>query len=175
MQTEVLVLCDSVAQASVSEASLREIQALLLQEVQRLPEKHRLPFVLCCLEGKSKKEAAEELGFGTLAPAMKFADSKEVASLPTPWRSRNRARLSLPVDKRTPSGSGSRQRAKSFTPTWEPRVGSWASDFRRTAPPWRPAPPMARSAFGTPGPERSALSWPGTRAGSRTCFSLPTA
>jgi RNA polymerase sigma factor (sigma-70 family) len=52
-----------------SELDWREVQAILDDEVARLATVYRTPFILCCLEGAGRDEAAKKLGLkdGTLS------------------------------------------------------------------------------------------------------------
>jgi RNA polymerase sigma factor (sigma-70 family) len=56
-------LIDVPATGAAQEATWREVQLVLDEELNRLPEKYRAPLVLCFLEGMTQDEAARQLGW----------------------------------------------------------------------------------------------------------------
>lgn len=51
------------AEAPPDDLSLREGLAVLDEELSRLPDQHRAVLIVCCLEGRSRDEAAAQLGW----------------------------------------------------------------------------------------------------------------
>jgi RNA polymerase sigma factor (sigma-70 family) len=60
---------EQAADRTANDLAWRELQAILDEEIQRLPEVYRAPFVLCCLEGTTREAASRELGLsqGTIS------------------------------------------------------------------------------------------------------------
>jgi len=52
----------AAAPSAAEDMSWRELMQVVDEEVAALPEKYAAPLVLCCLQGKSRDEAAQELG-----------------------------------------------------------------------------------------------------------------
>src|SRR5262249_32090057 len=60
------------------EAALREVRRVIDEEVSRLPEKYRLPVVLCFFEGGRHAGAAAELGWPVGTVAGRLARAKDL-------------------------------------------------------------------------------------------------
>src|SRR3954469_5766612 len=65
----------------LAEVTLREAQAVLDDELNRLPEKLRAPLVLCCLGGCTRDEAAQQLGWSVATLKRRLEDGRALLGL----------------------------------------------------------------------------------------------
>ncbi len=68
---------EPAAEPGPDEVLWRDLRPVLDEEVGRLPEKYRAPFILCCLQGKTNDEAARQLGCARGTVLSRLARARE--------------------------------------------------------------------------------------------------
>src|SRR5262249_4287339 len=58
-----LPLADHSLAGRAEDTTLWETQQVLESELERLPDKYRAPLLLCCVQGRTRDEAARQLGW----------------------------------------------------------------------------------------------------------------
>jgi RNA polymerase sigma factor (sigma-70 family) len=61
-----------------------DLGPILYEEIGRLPDKYRIPFVLCYLEGKTNEQAAQQLGCPPGTVFSRLARARERLRIPGP-------------------------------------------------------------------------------------------
>ena len=62
----------------LAELTVHEAQTIVEQELARLPDKYRSPLVLCCLEGMTRDEAAQQLGWSPSLLKSRLEQAREL-------------------------------------------------------------------------------------------------
>ena len=73
-----LPLPDVAVESPIAEIVWRELQPIFDEEVTRLPEKLRLPVVMCFLEGRTKRSAARSLGWAEGTFSCRLQQAREL-------------------------------------------------------------------------------------------------
>jgi RNA polymerase sigma factor (sigma-70 family) len=68
---------ETVAAKPAPDPAERELQLALSEEVNRLPDKYRVPLVLCCFEGKTNQEVAKQLRCAEATVRTRLARARE--------------------------------------------------------------------------------------------------
>ncbi|GIW79398.1 MAG: hypothetical protein KatS3mg105_1205 [Gemmatales bacterium] len=76
-EVEQSMLPISTANASGDQRIWNDIRQVIDEEVSLLPERYRLPFILCTMQGKTNEEAARELGCPTGTILSRLSRAKE--------------------------------------------------------------------------------------------------